>query len=89
MKKWALLLLFLSGSVLADDIITIQSTITGSQEQPKVISIVPWQKPEDPDYFGKDAALKGKLPKDFKLLDRKSFAVELKYISVMRKSTGK
>lgn len=28
-------------------IITVESTVTGSQEQPKILVIVPWQKPED------------------------------------------
>lgn len=32
----------------AEDIVTFESTITGSQEQPKVIYIVPWQPPKGP-----------------------------------------
>ncbi|GAA5217524.1 hypothetical protein ACFSJ3_18440 [Corallincola platygyrae] len=30
------------------EIVELESTITGSQEQPKVIYIVPWQQPGDP-----------------------------------------
>jgi hypothetical protein len=78
--------MFFASSVLAQEIITIQSTITGSQEQPKVISIVPWQKPEDPDYFGQESAALGLMPNVFKTLDRDGFKKELEYISVMKKS---
>lgn len=31
----------------AEPIITIESTISGSQEQPKMLVIIPWQKPQD------------------------------------------
>lgn len=84
-----LLVIGFSFSAVAQDIITIQSTITGSQEQPKVISIVPWQKPEDPNYFGQETAALGLMPNVFKPLDRDGFAKELEYISVMRKSAQK
>lgn len=87
-----LLLVFLvaaSFCVSAEQIITIQSTITGSQEQPKVISIVPWQKPEDPNYFGQEITNLGLMPNVFKPLDRRAFVRELEYISVMRKSAQK
>lgn len=95
MKKVVLFLLF-SGSCwfgctafAAEEIITIKSTITGSQEQPKVISIVPWQKPEDPDYFGQDETALAGLPEIFRPLDRQSFAREREYLSVMRKGAKK
>jgi hypothetical protein len=90
MKKisYVLFMLF-STSAFAEKIITIESTITGSQEQPKVISIVPWQKPEDPNYFGQEVTGAGSIPKDFRSLDRESFVRELEYISVMRKNTQK
>ncbi len=84
-----LLVLGFSFRSFAQEIITIQSTITGSQEQPKVISIVPWQKPEDPDYFGQETSVLGLTPNVFKSLDRDGFSKELEYISVMRKSAQK
>lgn len=31
--------------IAAEEIMTMESTITGSQEQPQVMSIVPWQAP--------------------------------------------
>lgn len=48
-KILILLLLSLSKSGVAQEIITIESTITGSQEQPKMLVIIPWQKPQDAD----------------------------------------
>lgn len=35
-----------AGRLSAEEIMTMESTITGSQEQPQVMSIVPWQPPE-------------------------------------------
>lgn len=40
-------LLLWAFSLQADDIITIESTISGSQEQPKILVIIPWQKPDE------------------------------------------
>jgi len=42
------LLATLAQLALAEDVVTFESTITGSQEQPKVIYIVPWQPPQAP-----------------------------------------
>jgi hypothetical protein len=44
----AIMLAVLSPTALAEDVVTFESTITGSQEQPKVIYIVPWQPPQAP-----------------------------------------
>lgn len=32
-----------------ENVVTIESTISGSQEQPKVLTIVPWQDAPEPD----------------------------------------
>jgi hypothetical protein len=66
-------------------IITIESTITGSQEQPKVISIVPWQKPRPPEYFGEEITGLGLKADVFQSIDRESFNREMHYISTMKK----
>lgn len=34
-------------SVSAEPVVEVESTISGSQEQPRVIYILPWQKPGD------------------------------------------
>lgn len=44
----ASMLALLAQAALAEDVVTFESTITGSQEQPKVIYIVPWQPPQAP-----------------------------------------
>jgi hypothetical protein len=41
---------------VAEDVVTFESTITGSQEQPKVIYIVPWQPPQPPAAMNKPIA---------------------------------
>ena len=90
MKKLIVLLMMLfTLPVFAGEIIMIESTITGSQEQPKVISIVPWQKPVDPDYFGADITGLGSGADVFDLLDRDRFIREMQYISSMRKDVKK
>lgn len=49
-KLLAFGLVLVSGGLYAnDDIVTIESTISGSQEQPKVLTIVPWQDAPNPD----------------------------------------
>lgn len=68
----------------AQDIITIESTITGSQEQPKVISIVPWKEPKDPGYFGKDIEGLNKQLDSFEPIYRQSFVSEYKYIRSLK-----
>lgn len=71
-------------AAIAQQIITIESTITGTQEQPRVISIVPWQAVNGPEYIGEEMELE--LVVDvFKPLDRESFKRELNYLAATRK----
>lgn len=70
----------------ADDFIMIESTITGSQEQPKVISIVPWKSAKDPDYIGEDLVGLGEPINVFQTLDRVRFNRERLYIQSTRPS---
>lgn len=74
--------------VNAQEILTIETQITGSKEQPKVLSIVPWQNTKEPDYFGDDIrGLDDEATGGSSLLDpinRASFLQEVKYISSMR-----
>ena len=89
MKKLIIILASLySGFVCAQELLTIETTITGSKEQPKVISIVPWQNTQTPGYFGEDIGGLGKTDV-IPLIDRRSFNLELRYISSMRKNTQK
>jgi len=65
-------------------ILMIESTITGSQEQPRVISIVPWQTIEEPEYIGGDLQLDPAVDV-FKPIERDTFNKELRYIKATRR----
>jgi len=80
-----LFMLISSATALAQEILTIESQVTGSKEQPKVISIVPWQEPSEPDYYGEDVTGLDQTELIFKPLDRASFKDEVKYIQALRK----
>ena len=87
MMKYSLLVCaLLAATVQAQEVLTIESTITGSQEQPKVISIVPWQKAKPPEYFGDDISGLGSTVDIFKPLERDAFNRERRYISSLRKA---
>ncbi|MEO9945998.1 hypothetical protein [Paraglaciecola sp.] len=48
LKCFTLIMLSLSNSILfaqQQEVVTIEETIRGNQEQPKVLTIVPWQAP--------------------------------------------
>ncbi len=75
---------FASTSSAAEDIIVIESKITGSKEQPKVISIVPWKPILDPGYIGEDLEGLGQVANVFQSLDRATFNRERRYISATR-----
>lgn len=82
-----LFLLVLPSLVFAQEILTIESTITGSQEQPRVITIVPWQDPKPPQYFGEDIKGLNQQKKQFDALERRSFNSEYQYISTLENNT--
>ena len=75
-------------SLYAQEVLTIESTVTGSKEQPKVISIVPWQDADKPGYYGSDLTglveLGGEL--EVEPLNRESFIQEVNYIRATRQS---
>ena len=62
-----------------DDVITLQSTVSGSQEQPRVMYIVPWQEPNSEGF---DYELHNSVAQElFSPLDRDEFvrALTLKH----------
>jgi hypothetical protein len=59
--------------------VTLHSTITGNQEQPKVLYIVPWQGPGSSDKLMQP--IKPLLDDVFAPVDRAEFQRELKYRS--------
>ena len=78
MRWLSLILLFSSGAVLAQKpMVTLRATVTGNQEQPRVMYILPWQPPEGREYeYTPTQALADDL---FRRLDRGEFVRELEY----------
>ena len=85
MKHGALILLFTLGTVAMahaqkkgeEANVVLHSTITGNQEQPKVLYIVPWQPPGGADRLSQ--AIQPMLSDVFAPVDRAEFQRELKY----------
>ena len=76
----------------ATDVTTVNLTITGNQERPRVISVVSWQAAQDPDYIGKDIIGLGDLSNGADVLqplDKTAFNRERRYISSMRQAVKK
>lgn len=74
----------------ADDVVTFESTITGSQEQPKVIYIVPWQPPQAPSDMRKP--ISNLVMQDLlQPIDRDTFLRQVQYRAVLnqRAAEGK
>jgi hypothetical protein len=83
MNRWACLSFFLlSLSALAlEPVVTLHSTVTGSQAQPKVMYIVPWQQPGDARF---DYGMKGSFADElFEPVDRDEFVRGLHYQAVL------
>lgn len=55
--------------------VTLESTISGNREQPKVLYIVPWQSPAGPEIF--DSGFQRAFEGLFKPVERESFLREL------------
>lgn len=85
MKRGALILLFTLGAVAMahaqkkgeEANVVLHSTITGNQEQPKVLYIVPWQPPGGADKLSQP--IQPLLSDVFAPVDRAEFQRELKY----------
>jgi len=66
-------------------LVTLQSTVTGNREQPKVMYIVPWQPPDATEF---KYSLGGSLAQDlFREVDRDEFVRELKYRELLAQPT--
>jgi len=75
--------LVLAHTVMAqNDVVTFESTITGSQEQPKVIYIVPWQPPQAPSDMRKP--ISNLVMQDLlEPIDRDTFLRQVQYRAVL------
>lgn len=65
-----------------DRVVRLQSTVSGSQEQPRVMYIVPWQEPGAAEF---DYTLDNRLVQDvFAPIDRDEFVRQLTYRDKIR-----
>ena len=78
MMRCLLLCLLLSfGAEAQQPTVTLRSTVTGNQEQPRVMYILPWRTPQAQRYdYQPGAALADDL---FQQLDREEFLRDLDY----------
>lgn len=60
------------------EVLTIESRVTGNQEQPKVLYIVPWRSPLGPDGLQRD--IDRHIQKSFSHVDRDEFRRQLRLI---------
>tara|TARA_R110002110_G_scaffold415561_2_gene650908 strand:- start:119607 stop:119900 length:294 start_codon:yes stop_codon:yes gene_type:complete len=76
-----LILAFCHGVAAGEPVVTLQSKVTGNQEQPRVLYLVPWQQPVDGDF---DYAPQSDIAQSlFAPLDRDEFRRDLEYQSVL------
>ena len=65
------------GAMAQEPIVTLRSTVTGNQEQPKVMYIVPWQQPGNSEFeYAMESSIADEL---FAPVDRDEFVRELGY----------
>lgn len=78
---YGLLMLLLANQVFAqpEGVVVLSDTVTGNQEQPKVLYIVPWQPAEDTTILSQP--LTTKLHRDvFAHIERPEHVRELQYL---------
>lgn len=67
--------------------ITINETVRGNEEQPKVLTIVPWQSPSGPEYLYRP--LNSRLEQLFKPVERAELRRQLHFISITEQESTK
>jgi hypothetical protein len=79
MKHWLTVALLLSspGLLAQEAVVTLRSTVSGNQEQPRVMYILPWQQPGEAEF---DYRLRGGIADElFVPVDRDEFVRGLEY----------
>jgi hypothetical protein len=67
-----------TGLALAEEaLVTLRATVTGNQEQPRVMYIMPWQQPEATEFDYRPGS--GIADELFRQVDRDEFLRELEY----------
>jgi hypothetical protein len=83
MHRAYLVLLFLASTAgwAEEAVVTLRSTVTGSQEQPKVMYLLPWQQPGDAEF---EYHMQGSFADElFVPLDRDEFVRGLEYQALL------
>jgi hypothetical protein len=69
-----------------EPVVTLRATVTGNQEQPKVMYLVPWQQRESTDFeYAPHSALVQDL---FMQIDRAEFVRELNYRALLESTAA-
>jgi len=67
-----------------DAVVTLRSTVTGSQDQPKVMYLLPWQQPGDAHF---DNRVRGSFAEEMFLpIDRDEFRRGLQYQELLEET---
>ena len=87
MKRALILLAVLASPAFAQEpVVTLRATVTGNQEQPRVMYILPWQPPESGEFeYAPSRALADDL---FRGVDREEFIRELNYREALGRATN-
>ncbi len=64
----------------------LRSTVTGNQEQPKVLYLVPWHQPDGPDSLFQP--MESMVNDVSEPIDREEFVRELKYRQMLKQEMG-
>ena len=84
-RIFPLLLAFCSGALAEEASLSLHSTVSGNQEQPRVIYIVPWQQPESAEF---DYELQNSIAAElFSQVDRYEFNRALAYQALLSEQT--
>jgi hypothetical protein len=67
-------------------VVELGARVTGNQEQPRVLYIVPWQAPDGPDSLYRDIG--SRIDKLFDPVDRESFKRELHLLEQFEQLSG-
>lgn len=88
MKRLFLILMSLCAVAIAEEetVVTLKSTVTGNQEQPKVMYLVPWQQPGDAQF---DNTIRGSFADElFVPIDRDVFVRGLEYQTLLSEANA-
>lgn len=81
------LLISLAAVAQEDNVVVLSDTVTGNQEQPKVLYIVPWQAAEDDTILSQP--LTTQLHSEvFEHIERQEHVRELRYLETLSRSVN-